>query len=57
MRGDYRQGSYAFVAIILIRYEDTNKETCRVEVKLGEINQEKDKLECLKPLIKKYSLV
>ena len=55
MGGDHGQSSYVFIAIILIRYEDTNKETYRVEVKLGEINQEKDKLEYLKPLIKKIS--
>ena len=54
---DHGQGSYVFTAIILIRHEDTNKETCRVEVKLGETHQEKDELEHLKPLIKKYPLV
>ena len=41
--------------MLLFRCENESKDTCRLELKLGEINQEKDKIEFLVELLKKIS--
>ena len=53
--GDHGKESYIFMAIILIRYKN-NKEPHRIEVKIGEINDEKDKIEYLTELLKKINI-
>ena len=50
--GDHGQATYMFIAIMLIRY-NYEKVAHRIEIPIGEINEEKDKLECLMPLMSK----
>ena len=52
--GDHGKNSYMFLATISIRFND-NRETRRLEIKIGETNEEKCKIEFLKALIKKIS--
>ena len=42
-------------AIVLSRYANEFKEPHRIELKLGEINEGKDELECIKEIIKNIS--
>ena len=44
-RGGHWKNSYLFIAILLFRYHDKNKDTFRLELKLGEINEVKDAIE------------
>ena len=53
--GDHEKGTYLFMVILLIRYKSNNKKLHRLELKIGEINEEKDKIEYLEELIKKVS--
>ena len=50
--GDHGKGSHSFLGIILIRCLD-GKDTHRLEVKLGETNEEKDSIDYLKPLLER----
>ena len=51
---DHGQSACIFLAVVLIRCK-TTKETHRLETKIGEINEEKDKFEVLKVLISKIN--
>ena len=53
--GDHGKNSYLFIAILLFRYYDKNKETFRLELKLGEINEVKDRIEHVQQLLIKLS--
>ena len=48
--GDHGKGSYIYLAIVIIRYND-GKVVYRLELKLGEINEEKDKIEFIQELL------
>lgn len=50
--GDHGKGSYLFIAILLFRYSN-DKEIYRLEIKLGEINEEKDNIDYIEQLIRK----
>ena len=50
--GDHSQATYMFVEIMLIRC-NSEKVAHRIEIPIGEINEEKDKMECLTPLMSK----
>ena len=54
-RGDHGKNSYLFIAILLFKYYDKNKETFRLELKLGEINEVKDRIEHAQQLLIKLS--
>ena len=47
MRGEYRKGAYLFIAVVLFRFHDINKEPHRIELNLGIINDPKDNIEFL----------
>ena len=44
LEGDHSKGCYMLMAIVLIRHANEFKEPHRIDLKLGEINEEKDKL-------------
>ena len=50
--GDHGKNTCMFLAILLFRHKSTGKETCRLELKLGEINEDKDCLEYIEQLLK-----
>ena len=52
--GDHGKNTFIYMAILLFRYT-TEKETYRLEIKLGEINEEKDKIEFIEQLMSKIS--
>ena len=55
MGRDHGKNACIFLAILLFRCKSTSKETHRLELKLGEINEDKDRLECIEQLFKKIS--
>ena len=53
--GDHGKATYVFVATLIFHYNDIRRETYRLEIKLGEINHEKDKMEYVEQLIRKIN--
>ena len=53
MGGDHGKNTCMFLAMLLFRHKSTSKETCRLELKLGEIDEDKDRLEHIEQLLKK----
>ena len=51
--GDNGKGSYLFIAVVLFRHADDGKEPHLLEVKLGEINESKDKMDFLTLLLRR----
>lgn len=51
---DNGKGSYSFLATILMHH-DNNSDPYRLEIKIGEINEEKDNVDCVEQLISKIS--
>ena len=55
MGRDHSKNVCIFLAILLFRCKSTSKETCRLELKLDEINEDKDRLENIEEVLKKTS--
>ena len=52
--GDHGKGSYLFLVIVLIRYNNKS-DPYRLEIKISEINEDKDNIDYIEQLIKKIS--
>ena len=52
--GDHGKGSCLFLAIVLTRC-NSKSDPCRLEIKIGETNEDEDNVDCIEQLTKKIS--